>query len=182
MSSYFSDLLAERGSSNEAATAVVSGFKAAVGNSHARLRKSVGRANTADSTGFQTTDTVRMVTLKSGDRLHKLELTADGTATAGAVNVGLYLSGAAHNGAVVDVDLFASAVTISTELDLTDVFAESTTLDGVDRGRTLWELAALGAGSDTVDPLVKYDFVIVPSTNFDDDTELTLVATYTAGD
>lgn len=179
MATYFSNLIA----ASTANTTLVEGFKAPAGIANSRLRKKVGRATTADSTGFQTTDVVRMVTLKSTDYLHTLELTADGTATAGAVNVGVYLTGTAHDGAVEDADMFATAVTISTELDLTNVMTEGTLVDGVDRGKQMWEIVNLGSGETyTADSRVEFDITIVPSTNFDDDTELTLTAVYTAGD
>lgn len=175
MAVYYSDLITP----SSANTTLDSQHRAPVGLSHARTRTSVASITAMPLT----TDVVRMITLKSGDRLLKLELSSDGGSTAGAVNVGLYLAGDAHDGAVVDADLFASAQTISSALDLTDVFDEAATLAGVDRGKTLWELAAIGAGSDTEDPFVQYDITIVPSTTFTvADSELTLVATYMAGD
>ncbi len=175
MSVYFSDNLAAAAAN----TTLVTGFKASVGIRHARERTSVARVTSM----ALTTDTVRMLTLKSSDRLLALELASDGGSTAGEVNIGIYLTGAAHDGAVVDVDVFAAAQSVATEIDLTDIFVQATTLDGVDRGKELWAIAAVGAGTDTEDPRVDYDIVIVPSTSLSVAvSELTLVATYTAGD
>jgi len=176
MAAYYSDLIANPSDN----TALGVAYKASVGVSHARTRTSIARA-----TGlFLTTDIVRMISLRSGDRLLSLELATDGACTAGAVDVGLYLAGEAHSGAVADADLFASAMVVSTETDLLDCFVESTTLDGVDRGRTLWEIATLGGGTNyTEDPFLLFDIVIIPSTSLTVAAgELTLKAVYTAGD
>ncbi len=179
MSVYFSDNLTD----SSANTTLVTGFKASVSIRHARKRVSIARVTTADATGFQTTDVVRMITLKSSDRLLGLELATDGAASAGAVNVGVYLTGAAHDGAVADADIFATAVVISSETDLVDIMDENTLVDGIDRGRAMWQIVTLGSGTNyTTDPNIEFDITLVPSTNFDADNELSLKATYTAGD
>jgi hypothetical protein len=104
----------------------------------------------------------------------------------GAVNVGLALSGDNHDGAVEDADLFVSALVTSTAKDpwAVDSFAESGTLAGVDRGKTMWEIATLGAGTNyTADPGVNFDIIVVPSTSFTVTAdEITMIAYYTAGD
>ena len=176
MAAYYSDLLADPADNTSLGVA----YKASVGVSHARTRTSIARA-----TGlFLTTDVVRMITLRSSDRLLDLQLATDGGSTAGAVNIGIYLAGENHTGAVDDADLFASAMVVSTETDLIDAFVESTTLDGVDRGRTMWEIATLGGGTNyTEDPRIEFDICIVPSTSLTvAAAELTLKAVYTAGD
>jgi len=175
MSTYYSDNIAV----STANTTFVPGYRPTAGIKHARSRISTARISAL----ALTTDTVRMITLQSGDRLLKLELTSNGGSDAGAIDLGLYLTGSAHDGAVVDVDLFMSAQTTSTAIDLTDAFNESAVLDHTDRGKTMWELAAVGAGTDTIDPLVQYDIVIVPTTSFTTTASiLTLIATYMAGD
>ena len=100
------------------------------------------------------------------------------------LNLGLYLAGENHDGAVQDVDLFCSALDISTAaIDRTDALVEAATLAGTDRGKTVWEQLAVGAGTDTVDPEVWYDVVGVPSTSCATaDTTIVLEAYYTAGD
>jgi len=175
MTAYYSDNIAV----STANTTLVPGFRPTVGIKHARTRTDTARISAL----LLTTDVARMITVQSGSRLIKLELTSNGGSDAGAIDIGLYLTGSAHDGAVVDVDLFASAQTISTAIDLTDVFNESAVLDSTDRGKTMWELAAVGAGTDTIDPLVQYDITIVPTTSFTTTASiLTLIATYAAGD
>ncbi len=176
MAVYFSDNIAD----SSANTSLGVGYRATVGVRHARTRTSIARVTAL----ALTTDVVRMITLRSSDRLLSLELATDGACAAGAVNVGLYLSGSAHDGAVADADVFATAVTVSTETDLVDIFDENTLLDGVDRGRTLWEIATLGAGTNyTSDPIVNFDICLVPSTSLTTAAaELTLKAVYTSGD
>jgi hypothetical protein len=128
-------------------------------------------------------DVLRFFSMKSGDRLIDLMLSSDGGSTAGAINVGLHLSGDNHDGDAVDADLFASAQAISTAMERTSIFAEATTLQHEDHGKTLWALAAIGAGSDTVDPLVSYDITGTVSTTFTDAVSiLVMEAYYTSGD
>lgn len=132
-----------------------------------------------------TTDTIRMFTMRSDHRLIELVISSDGTSGAGAVNVGLYLTGSAHDGAVLDADLFGSAVTISTAIHRTAVLVESAVLQHEDGGKRLWEMVVIGADplSWTVDPQLRFDVVLVPSTSFTGTASiLTLEAYYTAGD
>lgn len=177
MANYFSDAFAPA----SANTAVGLHYRPPVNVSHARMRTKVHRV-----TGlFLTTDLVRMMSLRSSDRLLGLHLGSDGGSTAGAVNIGLHLSGDNHDGAVADADLFATAITTSSAVDpwIADGFADGV-LAGIDRGRTLWELATIGTGTNyTEDPGLSFDVTLTPSTSFTgSDTELSLIAYYTAGD
>jgi hypothetical protein len=74
--------------------------------------------------------------------------------TSGAADVGVYQT-AANGGAVVDADLFGSAVSIASALAGTDVTHESGvfTIDKVEK--QLWELLGL-----TADPKVDYDIAL----------------------
>lgn len=178
MADYFSDAYAPA----SANTAVGRHYRPPVNISHARLRTKVHRA-----TGlFTTSDEVRMLSLRSSDRLLALHIGSGGLSTLGACNVGLALSGDNHDGAVEDADLFATAIVTSTAKDpwAVDAFAESGTLGGVDRGKTMWEIATLGTGTNyTADPGVNFDIIVVPSTTFTDAAdEITMIAYYTAGD
>lgn len=179
MATYYSDLIGADGDNDTTLPAVTK--INSPGSSHGRVRY-----KRASVTAMPlTTDTVRMMTMRSGDRLRSLTLSTDANSTAGAVNVGLYLRGGpSHGGAVVDADLFASAVdTTTAALDQTDVLVEAATIVGTDRGKTLWEMAALGDGTDTSDPVVEYDIVITPSTSLTvADSILVLEAEYVAGD
>lgn len=132
--------------------------RAAVGLAHGRRRTKVMRA-AVGTAGMTSADELRMGTFKSGDRIYSLILSSAGTSTTYACDIGLYLSGTNHTGAVVDADLFDAAALVSTAIDEVDHFATGA-LANVDKGKTLWELAAIGAGSDTVDPMVDYDLVL----------------------
>lgn len=111
-------------------------------------------------------DEIRFFDARSGDRLLQLFVVSDGGCTAGAMDIGLYKSGRNGDGAVIDADLFASALAVSSAIAFVDEFKEATTLGDVDRGKTLWELAAVGAGSDTVDPMDDYAVVGTVTTAF----------------
>jgi len=180
MTAYYSDNVSGSGAN----TTLDTQYRASVGIRHGRVRTSIARATTSDSTGFQTTDVVRMITLKSSDRLLALAFAADGTTgNAAEVDIGVYLTGTAHDGAVDDANLFADAADCATESDLDDIFDNHTLCDGVDRGRTMWELVTLGGGTNyTEDPNIEFDICLTPGTSFDNDTECVLKATYTSGD
>lgn len=144
-------------------------------------RKYVKRAKFVGMPLVTTPDIIRMMSFRSGDRLFKLELFASG-GTAGAMDVGLYLTGNANDGAVVDVDLFASATTGASTIDGTDMFDESTNLISTDRGKFLWELADAGAATYSVDPFVWFDVCLTVTTSFTTgDATLILIAEFTAG-
>lgn len=152
------------------------------GLKHARTRTSVARA-TVGTAGMTSGDEVRMLRLQSGDRLLRLEYASDGGATTYAANLGLYLAGPAGDGAAVDADLFSTALALASGSALVDTFVEGGDLTDEDRGKTLWELAAIGDGTDTQDPFVEYDLVFTSTaTGITVVNELLLVATYTSGD
>lgn len=136
---------------------------------HARLRKK--RMNLTTGATTSVSDTMVLGKFKSGDRLYDLQMsTNSATATTGAINIGLYVAALNHvpvTANIVDVDLFGALVVTTTVLERSDVLVEAGTILGFSRGLTLWEMAALGAGSDTVDPMVDYDLVATFSTALD---------------
>jgi len=107
--------------------------------------------------GGTSADVVRMFTLNSAARIIDLRYNTAGTSTTYAADVGIYLSGAAHDGAVVDVDLFDAAAALATAQVNIDCFSLGVLTDQ-DRGRPLWHLAQIGGATVTgVDPGVEYD-------------------------
>lgn len=152
---------------------------------HARVRTTLSVFDGTPTTA----DILILGLLKSGDLLEEIEFWTDGGGTAGAIDVGLYsvdLSNDSLTLTVVDVDLFASAQATGTPI-LHDarisVFDESTTLDDVmDRGKTLWALAAIGAASYTEDPGLTFAICATPTTTVDADNEMGFKIKYVAGD
>ncbi len=128
------------------------------GLGHARLRYKRAHINVGTAAGIG--DKLRLMQFKSSDRLAQLFVTSDGGCTAGAGDLGLYQSGLEHDGAGIDADLFASALVVSAAIARVDEFKEATTLGDGDRGKTLWEQAAVGAASYTVDPGGSFDLVM----------------------
>ena len=115
-------------------------------------------------------DVIRLITVKSSDRLWDLRLSTIAAITGvGTIDIGLHKSGYNHDGAVIDVDLFASDQDIVATIARTSVFKESVTLVDVDRGKTFWELATIGAASYTEDPQESWDI----TATFDGSTVLT---------
>lgn len=107
-------------------------------------------------------DEFRMFTMKSSDRLGQLFITtpAAWAATTLTLDVGLWTSNDTHDGVELDADLYINGLDGTATLARTDHILQSTTLGDEDRWKPLWEQLALGAGTDTVDPVVDYDVVI----------------------
>jgi hypothetical protein len=133
-----------------------------------------------------------MFTMRSADRLIELLISTDGAATAGAVDVGVWLSGDNHDGATIGsatVNLFADALALTTLSQRTSCLgveggSSSIPVAGEEcpHGMTLWELVNMGDGTYTSDPGINFDITLNPSTTFDVATIITLEAYYTSGD
>lgn len=179
MATYYSDHFAD---TSDYSALVYPTKSVAVGICHARKRWS--RASFVGLLTTATTDIARMLTLRSSDRLIDLYLSTDAACAAGAVDIGLYLRGGNHDGAVVDADLFASAVDVHTAAFApTSILNEATTITTIGYGLPLWEQAALGAATYTSDPGVLFDIVISAETTMTTTaTTLILEALYSAGD
>ena len=159
--------------------------RVSAGIGHGRLRYKRARANGL----FTTSDTVRMMTFHSSDRIIELWLSYDGANTAGAVNVGLYLSGPNHSGAAVSAALFATALNTTTLAIRTDIMGEPASaliaVAGEEevRGLPLWQQINYGSTTISEDPMTEYDLVITPTTTIAGaDSLMTLEAYYTSGD
>lgn len=123
---------------------VPTGFK------HSRVRRSAAQLTVPAATDLGSGDVLRLLDLKSTDRLINLYFSMDANWGATTTfNVGLYAKGTNDDGAVIDADLFGSAIDWAGEINRVDYFTESTTLDDWDRGKALWELANIGLGATT---------------------------------
>ena len=121
-------------------------------NRHQKVaRILLGLASGGTPAAFTIADVARMMTFKSSDRISELKVAAAG-GTAVAADLGIYLAGTAHDGAVVDADEFASALSLAGTVTYADVFAESVAAETIRRGMPLWERLGL-----TSDPGVEYD-------------------------
>lgn len=103
----------------------------------------------------------RFVRVPSNARISELLFSTADAATAGALNMGVYET-EENGGAVVDADLFASALDLSggpyKNLDLTQESDEYTFAEGV---KPLWEVLGL-----TQDPCKEYDIAATVSANY----------------
>jgi len=136
------------------------------GTAGSRLRTARFPVTVASGRDFASGDIIRMGTLRSGDRIVDIRLGNDQFPASTTVDLGIYLTnGAAHGGAVVDADLFGSAIDLNTARTaaLVSVFGENAATSGVgatDSGKTLWQLADIGAATLTADPRVEYDLAL----------------------
>ena len=129
-------------------------IRAPAGIGHSRLRKMRPSVTLPLSPVFAIGDVARMATFKSADRIFAILVNNDGNSTLTAVDIGVYLAGLAHDGNVVDVNRFASALAINAPGNRVEGFTEDTLL-GPDRGNELWRLLGL-----TEDPFVSYDIAL----------------------
>ncbi len=136
---------------NSPQTLVPTGLKSA------RVRSSFAQLTVPSGQDLADNDVIRLLDLKSSDRLIELIFSMDANWGATAdFNVGLYLKGAANTGAVVDEDLFVAAADWSGAIATIDQYAVGT-LDDFDRGKQLWEAVnAVTASTYSADPHVMY--------------------------
>lgn len=109
----------------------------------------VAAAASGDSIG----STYRLTRVRSGDRVSQVLLSTTAITTC-AGDVGLYRT-AADGGAVVDADLFGSAVSLASALSNSDVTTESGVITVANLEKRVWELLGL-----TADPFLEYDLAI----------------------
>lgn len=121
----------------------------------ARVRRTEARMLVPSGQDLGDDAVIRLLDLRSGDRLIEafFSMDADWGATT-TFNLGLYKKGLNNDGAVIDEDLFGSAIDWAGAITRVDYFKESATLADYDRGKTLWELVTIGAASTyTSDPM-----------------------------
>ena len=143
------------------------GNKVGPGFSHSRLRRSHAKITVGTVAGAS--DQLRMLTLQSNARIHSILWSSDGGSTNGTADLGWYLSGDAHDGALPStnsVDAFSSsayniktATAAATGSSGTRIEAfELGDYDTEDMGKQIWELINVSdASTYTVDPNVNLD-------------------------
>jgi hypothetical protein len=103
----------------------------------------------------------RFCRVPSNARISQVLLTTGDATTAGAVNCGLYRT-TGDGGAVVDADLFASALALTGgPFENADITYESDEYTEAESVKPLWEVLGL-----TVDPGVEYDVAFTISTTY----------------
>jgi len=160
--------------------------KASVYLSHARMRRS--HATIGQGSDAAIGDQLRMLTLKSSDRLYSLLFSSNAGSTAADADLGIYLRGSAHDGALpaaACVDAFSTtAEATDTEHLRVEVFAGGDYAFDDDMGKQLWELVNVTASSTyTEDPGIDFDITFTVTTAATVATSiLQLEAFYVAGD
>ena len=105
------------------------------------------------------TSVYRMARLRSSDRVSQLTVFNDAITGGTGFDLGLYRT-ADDGGAVIDADLFASAISLASASSTgTDVVFESAATDVAKIEKRLWELLGLSA-----DPQVDYDVAFTGAT------------------
>ena len=104
----------------------------------------------------------RFCRVPSNARVSEVLLTTGDATTAGAINVGLYKT-VNDGGAVVDADLFASALALTGgPFENVDVTYESDEYTAAESVMPLWQVLGL-----TADPCIEYDVAVTISTTYD---------------
>lgn len=120
--------------------------------------KSTGVGIIEVSTATDADDELRFVRIKSNAVVKSVKVSSDAAITSGAINLGLYRTDD-DGGAVVDADLFASALAVGGGLTLSESAHESGVYGIEDRNKPLWEALGLSA-----DPQIWYDVTGVVTT------------------
>ena len=143
--------------------------------------KSVGNLKEASSVAtvsatIPSGDIVRFVRVPSNARISEVLLNTGDATTAGAIDIGVYQT-AANGSAVVDADLFASALALTGGPFLnSDQTFESGEYTVAESALPLWEVLGL-----TVDPKREYDIAAtVTTTGNGIDTKIALKVRYVA--
>lgn len=106
-------------------------------------------------------DTIRLVRVPSNARISQVLLSTDDATTAGAINIGVWQT-SENGGAVVDADLFASALALTGgPFNNSDQTFESGEFTYAESAKPLWEVLGLAS-----DPGRYYDIVAEVSTTF----------------
>jgi hypothetical protein len=90
-----------------------------------------------------------MLTLKSSDRLYSLLFSCDGASTAGDADLGIYLTGDAHDGALPHADChdaFGTALATDTGANRVEKFV-GVAFDEENMGLQMWELVNIVAAA-----------------------------------
>lgn len=142
-------------------------------------RKRYKRAYVLLTTDFDDGETVAIMKFDSGDRIHAIYLSSDGGGTQGALDIGLHK----ENGDTIDDDIFVAAKDITTgAVDRDEIFVDNA-LDNLDRGKPLWMLANIGAGSYVVDPHEQWVLTFTGETaDLDASNEILVEVEYTAAE
>ena len=132
---------------------------------------------------FGSSDVLRMMHFKSGDRINAIFVTATDSGSTGQFGIGLYETGRDHDGTQIDENLFRSAMVTTTAINHVDQFMNPGHPDSdLLRGKPLWVVADAGDGDYSVDPMEDWDLVLYCSYLFTEDTTFILEAYYTSGD
>jgi hypothetical protein len=177
MATYYGDHFAEQNATDTVGSAAITaGHRVPVGAGHGRLRYKRMFANVPAA--MAANDTIILGSFRSADRVTKIHVTHDDL-SAGAATwaLGIYVSGVAHNGVVVDADVFQNDGDAAAVLSRIDLF-EGHALTDLDRGKTLHTICGVAD-----DPVLQYDLVFElltgPATI---GGSLMVEAEYTAGD
>ncbi len=160
------------------------GQRIGAGWAHSRMRRSHARVGIGSDAAIG--DEVRMLTLKSSDRLYSLLVTQDGGATACDGDLGIYLSGSANDGALPHADChdaFGTALVLDTAANRIERF-ETGPFDTENMGLQMWELVNIVASSTyDFDPIKNFDITFTMTTEATSAVSLVQIeAFYTAGD
>jgi len=133
------------------------------GIGHGRLRYSRAEVTTLAAPDLPSDgDTIRMMQFKSGDRLNHIFLTSTDSGAAGAVNIGLRKSGYAHDGAVIEGNVFGASIDVnSAALAHVEKLGTGNPDADLARGKALWEVTNLAGATPTsgytADPMEDWD-------------------------
>ena len=175
MATFYSNLIAPSTDALEA------GFLPPVSTSRMRYRHTLVPITLASPANMDSGDEIRLMTFKSTDRIVELFRSSIAVVGGGAATLGISLTGANHDGAAVDADLFGNGViTVAARADIFAVGAADGTRD---RAKTLWELLdEVGPTSYGVNPNVLFDLTLTLAADISTAGTLLYEVNYISGD
>lgn len=142
--------------------------------SHGRLRETA--ESVTITSGDSSTSVHRVLRLWSGWRVSELLIDSPDIGTTTAADVGLYKA-AQHGGAVVDVDFFASGLSLNGgALAKVDITRQNAVITPANADQRLWEQLGL-----TEDPKLWYDVALTQTGDADAGGEVGLRCRYVDG-
>lgn len=107
-------------------------------------------------------DQVVFMKISSGDRMNGIWFSADGNVPAtSTAKIGLFEVGVLGAvGSEVDDALFETDAALSSAINRVEQYLHANIMDDWDRGKPMWEIAAMGDASYTKDPQLQFYIVL----------------------
>ena len=127
---------------------------------------------------------VRLMQLRSGDRLNSIFITSTDSGSTGSFDLGVWKSGISHDGVKLEANVFVAVKLLTSALAHLEVLSAGAPAAIYKRGKTLWETLEGGSpmpdGDYSVDPGEDWDLVLTTKATIEDATQIIIEVLYTS--